>query len=606
TAFANAMLIDPTVRAEDVSTAKQESSAYQDLFRFAGEDNTARRIVVMYGSEYGFSKEVAAGICGSLAEKSIDGATPSLRYVSTADHHLIDWTETHTCLFVCSTAGDGVPPVPAKPFFDFLDEEKPDLSGLRFATLALGDRAYPNFCRAGHTLHGLLTQCGGQSLLPVCEVDNEDSQAIESWRSEIAESLARPALWQDQPQEPSFDALRERAHTHFTSLDDTPRQPNSENPLTAVLKSKRALSTLVEAGDNEVLHVEIDLSGCDGEAPLSWEPGDALGIIPSNCPKEVDACLAGLGATGDEHIQVSKGRNAGTQKSLREALTQDLDIKMLGKSLLNLFVDTQEDRSESIPGSDLASCLDQRELQDLLRNFPKSAEKLVTQDIVDKLRPLQPRLYSIASSMKKDSKRIALCVAVVRYELLGRARTGLATTYIADRVSEGQEISVYLHSNPNFRVPAEDSNQSCVMIGAGTGLAPYRAFLQELSNRSSKRPHLLFLGCRYEERDFLYRDELHAWRDRGVVELVTAFSRDQADKIYVQHRMRQQGPLLFQRMELGDHFYICGDATHMAGDVERALLEIVQENGNKSEVEAKGYLEEMRKDGRLQKDVWAV
>jgi sulfite reductase (NADPH) flavoprotein alpha-component len=219
---------------------------------------------------------------------------------------------------------------------------------------------------------------------------------------------------------------------------------------------------------------------------------------------------------------------------------------------------------------------------------------------------LQPRLYSIASSMKKDSKRIALTVAVVRYELIGRQRTGLATTYLADRVSEGQEVSIYLHSNPEFRLPAQGTGHSCIMIGAGTGLAPYRAFLQELSDRSSKRPHLLFLGCRYEERDFLYRDELLAWQNRDVVDLVTAFSRDQADKIYVQHRMRQQGPLLFQRMELGDHFYICGDAANMAVDVEQALLEIVQENGNKNEDEAKDYLDKMRSAGRLQKDVWAI
>jgi sulfite reductase (NADPH) flavoprotein alpha-component len=418
--------------------------------------------------------------------------------------------------------------------------------------------------------------------------------------------LEQSTLWQGQPEEPIPDSLRQRALDYFSSVDNAPQQPSAENPLTAVLKSKRPLSTLVEARDNEVLHIEIDLSQCKSETPLSWEPGDALGIVPSNCPKEVEACLSGLSATGDERIQLHKGRNAGTQKTLREALTHDLDIKQLSKDLLQLFVDNLEDSSEFAPASDPTGYLAQHELQDLLQDFPKGVERLVTQDIVDRLRPLQPRLYSIASSMKIDPKRIALTVAVVRYELLGRARTGLATTYLADRMSEGQAISIYLHSNPEFRLPAKDSGQSCVMIGAGPGLAPYRAFLQELSNRSSKRPHLLFLGCRYKERDFLYRDELQAWQDKDIVDLVTAFSRDQADKIYVQHRMRQQGPLLFQRMELGDHFYICGDATHMAVDVGRALLEIVQEDGNKNEAEAQDYLDNMQRAGRLQKDVWVV
>jgi sulfite reductase (NADPH) flavoprotein alpha-component len=209
-------------------------------------------------------------------------------------------------------------------------------------------------------------------------------------------------------------------------------------------------------------------------------------------------------------------------------------------------------------------------------------------------------------------------VAVVRYKLLGRSRTGLATTYLADRVRVGDQIPVFVQANLWFRLPSEDEGKSCIMIAAGCGISAFRGFLQELEERARRKglasaveqsgglPHVLFFGCRHETRDYLYPEELQAWEGKGMLQLFTAFSRDQKDKIYVQHRMVEQGAMLWQRMEAGHYFYVCGDATSMAGDVESAMREIIRTHGGKSEAEADAYLIELGNEGRFQKDVWTA
>jgi sulfite reductase (NADPH) flavoprotein alpha-component len=522
-----------------------------------------------------------------------------------ADCEVVDWDETKTCLLVCSTAGDGVPPVAAKPFFECLERGALDLSGVRYGVLALGDRSYPNFCRAGRTLDEHVRRAGARALWSRVDVDKEDMSAVRGWLGDVRRTLAAAAAWVDCPPESPEDGLHLRARQHFARSAAAPDAPTRTAPFPARVLCKRRLSEVVDASDSETVHVEL-AANVAGEAPaITWQPGDALGVFASNCEGEVDAVLAALACDGGELVDLPRGEGRVT---LRDALIAHLDIKQIRPADLKAL---------GAHCGDPAAYCSERELVDLLCDFPSAARQLEARALVALRGPIRPRFYSIASSQAAAPDRICLSVRVVRYETLGRARTGLATTYLADRVGEGDRVPVFVQANPEFRLPAEGAGRACVMIGAGCGVAPYRAFLEEFEQRARRggrsllaegggQPHLLFFGSRHEKRDFLYADEWSARQADGGLRVFTAFSRDQREKIYVQDRMREHGDLLWQRMEAGDHFYICGDAARMAPDVERALLEIVQVGGGRSAEAAAVYLDGMRGAGRLQKDVWLV
>jgi geranylgeranyl reductase family protein len=618
TAFPNSCLLDADVDISHLQQPSRAGSALDAVFRCAGSDPTARRIVVLYGSEYGFAREVAALVCDALAATKVVGTdTPlSPRCVSMADCEIVDWEETATCLLVCSTAGDGVPPVAAKPFFERLAEPDLDLSGVRYAALALGDRAYPNFCRAGRTLDDRMRDRGARALLPRVDVDKEDMSAVQGWLDDVCRTLAAAPTWDGRPAESPSDGLRLRARQHFAQRSREAGVPTKEAPFAARVLHKRDLAKIVDPSDPQTVHIELS-AGEDEATPLAWQPGDALGILPSNCPDEVDAVLAELACAGDEPVDLPRGRG---RRLLRDALVQDLDIKRVRPTALQALVDRcvePAERERAARLGDRAAYCGERELLDLLRDFPSAARRLTPRDIVSLLGVIQPRYYSIASSPAAAPDRICLTVSVVRYEALGRTRTGLATTYLADRANAGDRVPVFVQANPEFRLPPEGAGRSCVMIGAGCGAAPYRGFLEELDERARRsgqslleasggEPHLLFFGCRHENRDFLYADEWRAHQSEGGLRVFTAFSRDQREKVYVQDRVREQGELLWRRMESGDHFYVCGDAARMAPDVERALLEIVQSCGGMGTEAAAAYLDAMRAESRLQKDVWVV
>jgi len=522
-----------------------------------------------------------------------------------ADCEVVDWDETKTCLLICSTAGDGVPPVAAKPFFECLERGDFDLSGVRYGVLALGDRTYPNFCRAGRTLDDHMRRAGARELWPRVDVDKEDMAAVQGWLDGVRQTLAAAATWDDCPPESPEDGLHLRVRQHFARSSAAPDAPTRTAPFPARVLRKRQLAEIVDASDTETIHVELAANG-SGEAPaITWQPGDALGVFATNCEVEVDAVLAALACDGGELVDLPRG---GGRMTLRDALIGHLDIKQICPADLQVLGEHC---------SDPAAYCSERELVDLLCDFPAAARQLEARGLVALRGPIRPRFYSIASSRAATPDRICLTVRVVRYETLGRARTGLATTYLADRAGEGDRVPVFVQANPGFRLPTEDVGRACVMIGAGCGVAPYRAFLEELDQRAHRsgrsllaesggEPHLLFFGSRHEKRDFLYADEWRARQAAGGLRVFTAFSRDQREKIYVQDRMREQGDLLWQRMEAGDHFYICGDAARMAPDVERTLLEIVQASGGRSAEVASAYLDGMRAAERLQKDVWVV
>ncbi len=368
-----------------------------------------------------------------------------------------------------------------------------------------------------------------------------------------------------------------------------------KNPFPARLTK---INPLTRGGSGkETMHFEVSLAG----SGLAYEAGDSLGVFPTNDPSQVAAVLAAAGLSGDEHVE-----SAGT--TLREVLSHHVTLREPSRQMLAAIL--EKDPSTAFRLSELIDpeaksvmddWVDGREVVDILEMFPGA--KFNAEELVKVLRKLQPRLYSIASSPKVHPEAVHLTVAVVRYELHGRKRQGVASTYLADRVDD-QTFPVFIHSAKHFRPPENDSSP-LIMVGPGTGIAPFRAFLQEREATGAKGKTWLFFGDRQRATDFLYEDELTGWCNKGVLHrLDTAFSRDQTDKVYVQNRMLENAGELWKWLEEGASFYVCGDASRMAKDVDQALHRIVGQAGGKSEQEAAAYVEEMKKSKRYRKDVY--
>jgi len=347
----------------------------------------------------------------------------------------------------------------------------------------------------------------------------------------------------------------------------------------------------------ETMHFEVSLEG----SGLAYEAGDSLGVFPSNDPAQVDAVLTAAGLSGDVKVE-----SAGT--TLREVLSHNVTLREPSRQLLAAILDKDPStafRLSEIIDPEAKSVMDDwvdgREVVDILEMFPGA--KFTAEELAKALRKLQPRLYSIASSPKVHPESVHLTVAVVRYDLHGRQRQGVASTYLADRVDD-RLFPVFIHSAKHFR-PPEDAGLPLIMVGPGTGIAPFRAFLQEREATGATGKMWLFFGDRNRATDFLYEEEITDWHKKGVLQrLDTAFSRDQAEKVYVQHRMLENAGELWKWLEEGASFYVCGDASRMAKDVDRALHRVIEQAGGKSEGEAAAYVEEMKKSKRYRKDVY--
>ena len=370
-----------------------------------------------------------------------------------------------------------------------------------------------------------------------------------------------------------------------------------KNPFPAKLRTNRSLTGAGSAKDTR--HFEIDLVG----SGLAYEVGDSLGVFPTNNPALVEEMLGVLGFSGDEPVTDPNGKPL----SIREALTRRYVITEKDKKLLAAIAEKDPTAAHFTPmvtpegKAELDAYVSGREVIDPLLDHP--AARFTPEEFVKLLRKLQPRLYSIASSQKAHPDAVHLTVAAVRYESHGRKREGVCSTFLADR-ADNADVPVFVHTAKHFRVP-EELSTPVIMVGPGTGIAPFMAFLQERKATGATGKNWLFFGDQKSATDFLYREELEAWQAEGVLHrLDTAFSRDQADKIYVQHRMLEAARELFEWLEQGACFYVCGDASRMAKDVDAALHKVVETAGGKSPEEAAAYVEELKKSKRYRKDVY--
>lgn len=546
-------------------------------------------LTILFGSQTGNCEKLAKRI---TKEAGKHGFAPT-------SHDLAKYPTTQlasekTLLIVTSTYGDGEPPDNAKAFWDFLTSDAaPKLGNLRFTLCALGDSNYPKFCKFGKDVDARLEALGATRAHPRTDCDVEYEELFEKWLSGAVRALvstaapavvsgASPAASGGAPDAvPGAAALPEYSKT---------------NPFPARLLTNRRLN--VPGSGKDVRHFEIALHG----SGLNYEVGDALGVVPQNDPALVGELLAALGANGDESVT---GRNGGAV-SLRDALTSHYEITRIPKPLLEAFAARSGDEllkrvTSPTANGELTKFLWGREIIDLLIGHP--TVKFAPAEFIGLLRKLQPRLYSISSSPKAHPGEVHLTVGAVRYESLGRARAGVCSTFLADRVTPETPVPVFVHSNKAFRPPVPDA--PLIMVGPGTGIAPFRAFLEERRATGAKGKNWLFFGDQKSSTDYLYREEVESFQKDGVLaRLDLAWSRDQTEKVYVQQRMLENAGELFAWLETGAGFYVCGDASRMAKDVDTALHQIIEKAGGKTPEQAADYVKALKVAKRYQRDVY--
>ncbi|XP_067672156.1 NADPH oxidoreductase A-like [Haliotis asinina] len=562
-------------------------------------DVIGRQILVLYGTEYGFSEELAQTLFNILCEVELSSQNEypwQPRLVNVRDYSYVDLNTEQLCLIIISTSGDGVPPSEARPFYDSLLARTEPLTHLNFSVLALGDSNYPHYCHTGRTVGAKLLDLGAMAFVKCQDVDQEEWSVIDQWMSDVLAALASATVT------PSLDYLDIGPSGVDTGF-------SRHKPYMAKLVAKRQLTTVSGPEDKQTVHLEFHVGD-----NLLWTAGDAVGIYPQNDPAHVAAILSALGVPPEMEVDTPHWayEPAPDKVSVKEALLRYYDIKHIPPKLLQVIHSKGGNHTDSLRklldkglakmNTALHCYLDEREVRDIVSEF--ASVGLTLQDVLTCLRPLQPRYYSISSSPLVDSTTLCVTAAVVRYETLGVSRSGVTTCDLQDRVSVGDTCPAFISPNDDFRLP-QDVAAPIILIGPGTGLAPFRAFIQDRECEQAHGKIFLYFGCRCRDKDFLYRYELEKLSAAGVIRLRTAFSREGRSKVYVQHLLQEDAPLIWSLVsQEGAYIYVCGDARNMARDVHSAFISVVQGQGCMSEVKAIQYLADLERCERYQKDVW--
>ncbi|WP_334015995.1 assimilatory sulfite reductase (NADPH) flavoprotein subunit [Alteromonas sp. S167] len=541
----------------------------------------APTLTILYGSQTGNAKGVAAQ-CQAKAEE----AGFNSKLVSMADYKPRSLkSETHVAVFV-STHGEGDAPDDAIELHEFLASKKaPKLASTKYAVLSLGDSSYEFFCQTGKDFDERLGKLGGQAIVERLDCDVDYEAEAEAWLNKLIESLKGDFSASTQ--------VAVAAQTGAAVQGVAAQTYTKKAPFKATLIDAQKITGRDSVKD--IRHIEISLE----DSGITYKPGDALGVWFKNAPSLVSEFLNVLSLNGDAEVVVAE-----STMTLTEALTSKLELTLSYPNFIKAYqaatgseglAALMEDKAQ------LRTYMAERQIIDIVRDHPG---KLSEQQLVDALRPLTPRLYSIASSQAEVEEEVHLTVAHVDYEAFGHRHQGGASGFLCEYLEENGEVDVFVENNDNFRLPA-DPNTPVIMVGPGTGIAPFRSFMQERDAQEAEGKNWLFFGNPHFTQDFLYQVEWQGYVKDGLLDKITlAFSRDQEEKVYVQHRLLENGKEVYEWLEQGAHFYVCGDAMYMAKDVENALIAIIQEHGGKSEADAKAYVVELRKAKRYQKDVY--
>ncbi len=543
------------------------------------EGTALKEVTILYGSQTGNARGLA-----KKASTTLEGKGFQVTVSAMSDFKPNNIKKVKNLLIIVSTHGEGDPPDNALTFHEFLHGKRaPKLEDLNFSVLSLGDSSYEFFCHTGKQFDARLEELGGTRLYPRFDCDLDYDEPAAEWLVGVISSLGEakggiPVL--------SQGAAAQTVESTYSRI----------NPFRAEVLDNLNLNG--RGSNKETRHLELSLEG----SGLSFEPGDSLGIYPENDPELVDLILEELKWNPEESITIKK---QGEVLSLKDALKTYYEITTLTKPLLEKAakLTANSDLQELLNDSEkVKSYLEGHDLLDVVRDFgPVNSSP---QEFVSILRKMPARLYSIASSLNANPDEVHLTIGAVRYNAHGRDRKGVCSIFTAERLQPGDTVPIYIQHNENFKLPA-NPDTPIIMVGPGTGVAPFRSFMQEREETGAEGKSWMFFGDQHFVTDFLYQTEWQKWLKDGVLtRMDVAFSRDTTEKVYVQHRMLEQSKELFQWLQEGAHVYICGDEKHMAHDVHQTLLEIIEKEGSLSRDEAEAYLVDMQQQKRYQRDVY--
>tara|TARA_R110002049_G_scaffold4504_3_gene31304 strand:+ start:252 stop:2072 length:1821 start_codon:yes stop_codon:yes gene_type:complete len=536
------------------------------------------KVHILFGSHTGNSEGLAKDLHTRAKDMGIDAVISDMASFKTRELKGIK-----KLAVIVSTHGLGEPPVQAEDFYNYLHSKKaPNLAHLQFSVLALGDSSYLDFCQTGKDFEAVLEKLGAQKIVPRQDCDVDYADEAETWQKQFLTAI-----------------IQTNGQNTAVQVQDLPNnqvngaQYSRKNLFEATILEKINLNG--KGSSKETIHVELDLEG----SGIKYEPGDALGVYGANSPKLVLSVLESTNLSGKEEVETFEG-----DKTLYDALTYNYELTPLSKTTLSSYAElTGHEGLKKILGDKIAlqKYLSGRDFLDLINEVPY---ELSSKELISVLRKNTARMYSIASAQEVAEDEVHLLVSVVRYNAYGRNKDGHCSSTLADRLEIGDKVKIFVDKNTRFKLP-KNPEAPIIMVGPGTGVAPFRAFMQQREVLERKGPSWLFFGDRNFTTDFLYQTEWQQYMKEGVLTKAdVAFSRDQEQKHYVQHRMLEKGKELFEWLEKGAHFYVCGDAQKMAKDVDIALKQIIQQQGGITIEKAEEYVKNLQIANRYQADIY--
>ncbi|MEJ7174545.1 assimilatory sulfite reductase (NADPH) flavoprotein subunit [Staphylococcus caprae] len=540
-----------------------------------------RSITILYGSETGNAQGLA-----EIFEERLSDIGNEVTLKSMDDFKPKDLKKVEDLFIVTATHGEGDPPDNAVELHEYIHGRKaPKLDGVRFSVLALGDQTYEFFCQTGKDFDNRLAELGAERIYDRVDCDVDYDEDAEKWMANVINAIDSTPADTDSEQvvSESIKSAKEKKYS-------------KSNPYDAEVLTNINLNG--RGSNKETRHVELLLDNFGEE----YEPGDCLMVLPQNDPALVDLLISTLGWSPDTQVLIN---DDGDTLNLEEALTSHFEITKLTKPLIEnaaTFFDNEELSEKVQDKAWIQNYIEGRDLIDLLNDF--ATTDLQPENMYQLLRKLPPREYSISSSYKATPDEVHITVGAVRYNAHGRDRTGVCSVQFAERIQEGDTVPIYLKRNPNFKFP-QNEETPVIMIGPGTGVAPFRSYMQEREELGFKGNTWLFFGEQHFTTDFLYQTEWQEWLNDGTLsKLDVAFSRDTDQKVYVQHKIAENSEQFNQWIENGGAIYVCGDESKMAKDVHLAIREVLMKEQNLSEDDAEEYLKQLKRDKRYQRDVY--
>jgi sulfite reductase (NADPH) flavoprotein alpha-component len=539
-------------------------------------------LTILYGSRTGNGEGLA-----KIAQKIATEQDYKVTFKNMADYKTRDLQNEKNLLVIVSTHGEGEPPFSAKELYEFIHGKRaPKLNGVNYAVIGLGDSSYFHFCKTGIDFDNQLEKLGAKRLHSRATLDVNFAETAEKWLLEALPAFGGNAEAK-QVSNPKFSFVATATKSELPTV-------SKSNPFKAPVLDKMGLHG--RGSDRQTIHIELSTENNPG---LNYQPGDAAGILPVNTIELIYEVLTSTGLNAGETVTIN-----GKEKTLEEALYKELELSKITVDVVKRYLEAYPNEKLAMLATDaekFKAYLDGRDIVDLFTDYPT---ELTAENLVKILRPLQPRYYSISSSPKAFPGEVHLTVGVVQYHHAGRVKKGTCSNYLSDVMIDDETVPVFIESNPGFRLPENDQTP-IIMVGAGTGIAPYRAFVQHRELADNPGKSWLFFGNRNFETEFLYQTEWQGFLKSGALtKLDVAFSRDGDKKVYVQDKLWERGAEIYQWLEEGAHFYICGDMKNMARAVQDNLLKIVEKFGLFSKEQAQEYVDNLEKTKRLQLDVY--